>query len=312
MKTQIEKALDLGDTPGGEQMRIARLASKSSIAFGAVLMVFGIFAVIAPMFAGIAVTTLVGMLLIFTGFVEIIFAFKSDSFGKGALKFLLGGLSVVAGGFIIATPVGSLGFLTLVLAVYLVVGGVFDIIFALKQQSAESKGWMLFSGIMSILLGLLIIFQWPVSGIWVVGLYVGIRILMHGWMLMELGRTGQDMLTHLQDTRIAKLEHHVRSGALALQETQAALAELTAMLLALDSELRKKVSLSEVDPAMKALNEKLGRARKVMEEAAKATEEAWDATQKEAAKEFKKLRESAAELSEKLRQELGIGEAEKS
>jgi uncharacterized membrane protein HdeD (DUF308 family) len=110
-------------SPGGEEMLAARLASKDSIALGAILVVLGIFAVIAPMFAGIAVTVLVGMLLVAGGIVEFIFAFKAGSFGRGVLRFLLGGLGVAAGAIIIATPGASLGLLTIVLASFLLVGG---------------------------------------------------------------------------------------------------------------------------------------------------------------------------------------------
>jgi hypothetical protein len=163
---------------------------------------------------------------------------------------------------------------------------------------------------MSILLGLLIIWQWPVSGIWAVGLYAGIRMLTHGWLLMGMGRTGQESLTLLQDTRIEKLEDQVRSGALALLETQAALADHTAVLLALDSEVRKKVSLTEVDPAIVALNEKLGEARVQMQQVADATEEAWQDAQKEASAAFKQLQKNSAELRDQLKQELGLETAD--
>ena len=293
-------------TPGGVEMLVARQASRDSLAFGAVLIVLGIFAVLAPMFAGIAVTVLVGMLLIFAGIFELVFAFQSDSLGKGVLKFLFGGLSVLAGVIIILTPMDSLGVLTLVLAGFLLAGGVFDIVFAVRRRSEGGGGWVLFSGIMSILLGVLIIVGWPISGIWVVGLYAGIRMLTHGWLLMALGRTGKESLTLLQDTRIERLEHHVRSGALVLQKTQAALAEQTTMMVALDSELRKKVALSDVDPAMQGLNESLAKARERMESAAAATKEAWDSVQQEAAEEFERLEQRTSELTTKLKKELGI------
>jgi hypothetical protein len=163
-----------------------------------------------------------------------------------------------------------------------VAGGVIDIILALKNRSAEGWGWLLFSGIVSMTLGGLIIGQWPVSGVWAVGIYVGVRMLMHGWVMMALGRTGQEALTYLQDTRIDMLENHFRAGTRALQETQAALADTAAMLLALDNELRKKVASSEIDPAIRSLNQNLGEARELMQEVASATKESWDKTQNEA------------------------------
>ena len=294
------------ETLGSTEMFLSRQASKASTAFGAVLTVLGIFAVLAPMFTGIAVTVLVGMLLLGAGIFEILFAFKAGSLGKGIMRFLFGGLGILAGVVIFATPPESLGVLTLVLAAFFLIGGVIDLILALKLWPDEGWGWMLFSGIVSIVLGGLIIGQWPISGTWAIGLFVGIRMLMHGWMLMALGRTGQETLTYLQDARIEMLENHVRDGARALQETQAALAEHTAMIFALDTELRKKVSSSEIDPAIRDLNQKLGEARKQMQAAASATKESWDKTQNEAKAAFETLQESASEITRRLKHELGL------
>jgi uncharacterized membrane protein HdeD (DUF308 family) len=260
------------------------------------------------MFTGVAVTALVGMLLLAAGIVEVIFAFQADSFGKGVLRFLFGGLGVLAGVVVIATPVASLGVLTIVLAAFFLASGGIDVVLALKLRPDEGWVWMLLSGIVSVALGALIALQMPVSGLWAVGLYVGVRLLMHGWVLMALGRTGQESLTHLQDTRIEMLERHVRASAQILQETQAVLVDHTAMLLALDSELRKKVSTSEVDPAIQVLNRHLGEAREQMQAVASATKESWDATQQEANAAFEKLRDSAAEATQRLKQELGIGQ----
>jgi hypothetical protein len=80
------------------------------------------------------------------------------------------------------------------------------------------------------------------------------------------------------------------------------------MLLALDNELRKKISTSEVDPAIRELNRKLGEAREQMQAAASATKESWDKTQNEANAAFKKLQKSAAEITKNLKHELGLEE----
>jgi uncharacterized membrane protein HdeD (DUF308 family) len=311
MATDQKTMMDSIGTPGGREMLIARQASTNITAFGAVLMALGIFAVLAPLFSGIAITVMIGMLLLISGMVEAFLAFKSDSFGKGALRFLFGALGVVVGSITIAMPMESLGALSLVLAGFLLVGGIMDIVLSLGQKSKEGWGWILFSGIMSILLAALILWQWPVSGVWAIGIYVGFRIMMHGWLLMATGRTGQEALTLLQDTRIEVLERHAREGAQALQETQTALADHAAMLLALESELRKKVSLSEVDPAIQDLNEKLGVARVQMQQASEATKEAWDEAQVEANAAFKGLRVTLSELTKNFKKELGLDSEKK-
>jgi hypothetical protein len=125
-------------------------------------------------------------------------------------------------------------------------------------------------------------------------------------MLTSLGSAGQQALTHLQDTRIAALERHLRSGSEALQQTQVALADHAAMLLALDNELRKKVSSSEIDPAIVELNQKLGTARVEMQKAAQATKQTWSKTQDKASAAFEKLQQSASEITRRLKGELGL------
>ena len=294
------------DIAGRDVLAAARQASRSSFVFGAVLVTLGIFAVMSPLFSGIATAVLVGLLLMTGGIIETIFAFRAPSFGKGVLVFLFGGLAIAAGVLTLMRPGEGLGALTIILAAYFVAAGIVDVILAFRVKPQEGWGWVLFSGIVSVALGAFIVAQWPVSGIWAVGVYVGVRLLMHGWVLMALGVTGRDSLEYLQDSRIESNERQLRAGIGALQEAQITLVAHTAMLLALDNELRKKVSTSEVDPSIRELNTQLGAAREEMQRTAEASAEAWNATQDKANKTFDTLRKSAAKVSAQLQKELGI------
>jgi uncharacterized membrane protein HdeD (DUF308 family) len=291
---------------GSDVLLAARQGARSTFVWGMVIVSLGVFAVMAPLFSGIATSVLVGMLLLTGGIVQGIFAFQAPSLGKGVLRFLFGGLAVVAGGIMIAQPGRGVGALTMVLATYFLASGILDAVLAFKLKPAEGWGWTLFSGIVSIALAAFIIGQWPLSGVWAVGTYVGVGLLLHGWMLMALGTTGRDALSYVQDTRVENLERHVRAGLAALQETQLALVANTAMILALDNELRKKVSTAEVDPAIKELNTMLGEARVEADHAATATAEAWDQAQTEANKRFGELQKSAADVIGRLQKDLGI------
>ena len=290
----------------GAGMLVARRASSASLAFGLLLAVLGVFAAMAPLFTGITVTVIVGMLLFVGGVVQGVHAFQSDSFGKGALRFAMGALSVVAAVILLMAPGAGLGVLTLMLAGFFLASGVMDIVVSFKVPAGEGKGWMLFNGLVAIALAVLIMAKWPVSGIWAVGILVGVRLMIYGMTLMALGNAGRHALTQLQDTRIAVLERHVRSGAEALHQAQAGLADQSAMLLALDNEVRKKVSSSEVDPAIVELNKDLGKARERMKEAAAAAKENWSKTQDEADAAFKKLQDSTSAISKRLKMELGL------
>ncbi len=298
----MNTSLNIGST----EMLEAREASKSGIAIGALLAVLGVLAMMAPLISGIAVTVLVGILMIAGGLMQTFFAFKAESFGKGVLVFLFGGLGVVAGVIILMTPQTSLAFLTMLVAAFFVASGITDIVLGFKKKPEEGWGWLVFSGGLSVLLGLLIMAEWPFSGLWVIGFFVGLRMLVSGWVLMALGRAGQVALTQLQDERIEVLEEHVREGAAMLAGVVQALANHTAALMMLDSELRQKVSSSEVDPAISKLNEGLGKARKSMQEVEAASEKTWSEIQKASYGLMGELQDSIAEVNEKLKASLDM------
>ncbi len=291
---------------GGAGMQAARRASSASFALGLLLAMLGIFAVMSPLFTGVAVNTLLGLLLFGGGIIQIVIAFQSETFGKGVFRFLFGALTVVAGVAVMGSPAEGLSVLTIILTAYFLGSGIADIFMSFKVPAGEGKGWMLFSGIVTLLLAGLIIAKWPVSGVWAIGLFVGIRFIVNGMMLMALAITGKQALTHIQDVRIAQLEQHLRSSNDALHHTQAALAEQAVMLLALDNELRKKVSTTEVDPAIVELNESLGHARDTMQRAATAASEDWAKTQDAANVAFDQLRRSVSGITKQLKEELDV------
>lgn len=296
-----------------KEILAARQASKNSVAIGILLAVLGIFAIMSPMFTGIAVTVLVGVLLVAAGIVEIIFAFKSDSFGKGILKFIFGGLSILVGIIMFTTPMESMAFLIIVLIVYFMASGALGIFLSFNLKPEEGWVWMLLSGVVSILFGIFVIMNWPASGVWVIGLYIGLRILMHGFLFITLGRTSQDELTHLQDSRIEMLERHVVEGARMINDLQVTLVEQSAMLAVLNKELRTKVSSSDVDPTLKELNKDLGEARDWMKDVNSTTMKSWDKLQKDSKVVLDKLKNKAEDITKELKKSLGLdkGEAEK-
>lgn len=289
---------------GSELVIAGRQASRTSFVFGAMISMLGIIAVMTPLFTGITFSVFLGFLLLTGGILETIFAFQAPSFGKGVLVFLFGGLTIVAGFFLIAVPDRGLGALTWVLAAYFVAAGIVDIVLAFKIRPEEGWGWTLSSGIVTIALGAFIVWQWPVSGLWAVGVYVGIRLLMHGWALMALGITGRDVMAGVQEERMEILEARVRVGIEALQQAQVALAVHTVALLALGDEVSQKVSAGEVDPAIRDLNTRLGEARNFLKDVADEGFSAWDAAQRQAVQSFDALQDSITAAAERLSRDL--------
>lgn len=70
--------------------------------------------------------------------------------------------------------------LTLMIALFLMVGGIFRMIFAISERFS-GWGWVLLNGAVSLMLGLLIYKQWPASGFWVIGTFLGIDLILNGW-----------------------------------------------------------------------------------------------------------------------------------
>ena len=150
------------------------------IAVGVFIAIAGILALIAPLAAGLSVAIAVGILLVISGVSRLFLAFKMGSFGRGLLMFVLGALTLLAGGYMVARPGMALATITLVLAAYFIVDGVFEIIWAFKLRPIKGWGWTLFSGIAALVLGIMIWRQFPVSGVWAVGTLAGIHLIFGG------------------------------------------------------------------------------------------------------------------------------------
>jgi len=156
------------------------------IAVGIVTVVAGLAAIMSPLVAGLSVAIAVGVLLIVSGVSRLFLAFKMGSFGHGLLVFALGLFSIVIGGYMVSRPGMALATLTLVLAVYFAVDGVFHITWAFRLRPIKGWGWSLLSGIVSLALGIMIWRQFPISGIWAVGTLAGIHLLFGGSSLASV------------------------------------------------------------------------------------------------------------------------------
>lgn len=160
--------------------------SGVGIAVGVVAIIAGVLALFAPFAAGLSIAIMVGALLVASGLSRLYLAFKMGSFGHGLLVFLVGLLSIVAGGYMLARPGIGLATLTVFLAAYFFVSGVFEIIWAFKLRPIDGWGWALASGVAEFILGIMIWRQFPVSGTWAVGLLVGIQLIFTGTAIASI------------------------------------------------------------------------------------------------------------------------------
>lgn len=166
--------------------------SRWSMGYGILVVILGMIAIAAPYFAGLSINALISFLLIFAGITKTMFAFKADSFGRGAGQFLFGGLTVLCGVGLILFPMFGLASITLLLISYFLIDGVFTISASLAMKPMNGWGWMLINGLITIFLGIIIASDWPISGAWAIGLLLGVRLMMSGFAMLMLGRAYAD------------------------------------------------------------------------------------------------------------------------
>lgn len=160
------------------------------LALGIAMVVLGTIAISWACLANITVaaTWLFGFLLLASGIGEIIHSFWIGRWSGMLLHLLIGVLYTLVGFMIIDQPENAAVQLTLLIAIFLMVGGIFRIVFAVSEQFT-GWGWVLLNGGVTFLLGLMIYKQWPASSLWVIGLFIGIDLIFNGWawIMLSLG-----------------------------------------------------------------------------------------------------------------------------
>jgi uncharacterized membrane protein HdeD (DUF308 family) len=166
---------------------IIKKASGWFIAMAVVFIILGIMAIIEPGIAGLAVTILVGWLLIFGGGAHLIAAFSGGGAGRVIWQVLIGILYIVGGFYFLTHPLLGLGTLTLLLAVIILMEAVFEIIAYFRMRGVGGSGWLLVNALITLLLGGLIWLHWPSSSVWAIGILVGVNLLMTGFSRLMFG-----------------------------------------------------------------------------------------------------------------------------
>ena len=159
------------------------------VALGVVYLIAGFIALGSVAMATVASVLIVGVMMIIAGVAEVISAFQIKSWGKFLLWVLLGLIYVVAGFVTFQNPLLAAVLLTLVLGASLVASGIMRIILAFSMKRETPWIWVALSGVITVLLGVLILARWPVSSLYILGLFLGIDLIMAGasWVGIGLG-----------------------------------------------------------------------------------------------------------------------------
>jgi uncharacterized membrane protein HdeD (DUF308 family) len=173
-------------SPGLEPLRAKR---GWIIALGVVYVIAGLIALGSIVTATIATVFVVGIMMLIAGAAEVFHAFQIKTWGKFLLWLLLGALYIIAGFLTFENPLLAAALLTLLLGVSLIASGIMRIVLAFSMKEGMPWIWVVASGVITVLLGLIILAHWPVSSLYILGLFLGIDLIFAGtgWLAVGFG-----------------------------------------------------------------------------------------------------------------------------
>jgi uncharacterized membrane protein HdeD (DUF308 family) len=149
------------------------------VLLGVVLIIAGLLVLRDATAATVVSAIVFGLALLCAGLAEVVQAFGSPHWSGAISRLLVGVLYAIGGGALVADPVAASSVLTLAFAAALIASGAVRVFLAVKHW--RQLGWLLLaSGLIGILGGCVILLKWPLSGLWVLGLSVGIDLIVHG------------------------------------------------------------------------------------------------------------------------------------
>jgi uncharacterized membrane protein HdeD (DUF308 family) len=160
------------------------------MALSVLMIIAGILAIASPFVAGVAVTRIVGWLLLFSGVLHFVYAFRGGTVAAVLWEILVGVVYLLIGGYILTNTAIGLATLTFAIALYLFVEAILEFAESYMLRYESGSGWLVFDGIIKLLLAFIIWGSWPSSKLWTIGTLVGVsmffsgisRLIMSSWV----------------------------------------------------------------------------------------------------------------------------------
>jgi len=151
---------------------------------GLLLIFLGAAAIAVPLLTAIAITKLIGVVLVIAGVVQVIGSSHLRATDNFWPTLLSGILTLIVGVLLLGNPTIGILAIALLISMIFFVGGLFRISVGLTTNLPNS-GWLVFGGIMSLILGILLAVHWPSNSPWIIALFVGIDLIYLGILLIE-------------------------------------------------------------------------------------------------------------------------------
>jgi len=163
------------------------------LALGIFLILLGLLAISSATYTTFFSIFFMSFLLLFGGIAKIIYSFWAREWSGFFLSMLIGIFYTLTGFLFLAKPVPAAAALTLLMGSLFLVSGLFKIIASVIVRF-EQWGWVLTSGIISLILGVLILSEWPLASLWIIGLFIGVDLVFYGWTWVILALGARNVL----------------------------------------------------------------------------------------------------------------------
>ena len=163
---------------------------------GIIMMVLGVLAIIWPQISTLAVDIYVGWMFLLSGLIGLVTMFVASSAAAFLWSLLTAALSLFVGVLLLWHPVEGAVSLTLVLISFFIAEGVFQIAAAIRHREAfpDSWGWLLMSGLADLVLAAMLIWGWPSTAIWALGLIAGLNLITSGLAIVMVAAAARNMV----------------------------------------------------------------------------------------------------------------------
>lgn len=160
---------------------------KWLVGIGVLLVVMGVFAILAPFLASVAINAWIGVAFLLAGIAQV-----AQSFGRGGWRealghLLIGAVYILGALLVIFNPLAGLMAFSLVIVIMLAVSGIVRIVEGLRMRPSQGWGWMTAAGVAALVAALAIYAAFPGSAMWLLGLIAGIAFVSDGSALLALG-----------------------------------------------------------------------------------------------------------------------------
>ena len=163
------------------------------LAVGIAFVMLGMVGLGASFALTMASVMIFGIMLLIGGGYQFADAFRYVGWKSRLSHILIAVLYVIAGVIIINDPMGASSIFTMMIAGALIAIGILRIFMAIQMKQVKGWIWLLIGGIAAIVLGAMIVAEWPASGLWVIGMFIAIEMLFAGWGMIMMALAGKGL-----------------------------------------------------------------------------------------------------------------------